>query len=172
MAVTSHVSAQTRDGEPEFVPATTTENITPTEESKEATAALPLRIQNRLINLSRNMESRMDAAILRIAQITGRVESRIAKLKAEGMDTSTAETMLEHSKSSLDTARGSITLVDETLINAVTSRNPYEGFRSAKRQFLITTHAIRDAHTHLRTVLELLKESEAIGVGDSEEALN
>ena len=140
LAFTTHVSAQ---------------------ETTAADPALSERTQNRIINLARNMISRFSAAAERSEQITGRMESRIQKLKAQGVDTAQAEEVLGYARAELNEAKGTIGSLDSMTMEAVTSESPADSYYEVKQQFRIASFSIRDSYTHLRTIIGILSTAEA-----------
>jgi ABC-type anion transport system duplicated permease subunit len=168
LAVTSYVSAQESS---EQVETKETEIETPVKRSQ---GVLPDRFQNRIINLARNMISRMNAAVVRSEQINRRTESRIQKLKEQGVDTETAEMVLEYAKAELVEAKTTLSTLDAMTVAAVSSESPKESYKQVRWQFRIANASIRDSFTHLKTIIELLKNveipDETNGIGDERSA--
>jgi hypothetical protein len=101
----------------------------------------------------------MQAAIDRLSQISDRLDSRIEKLSTEGVQTATAAEILGHVETELSEAKGALLEMRPDVENAVTSDDPRKTFRNVRSQFLIAAHSIRDAQTHLRTAIQLIKEA-------------
>lgn len=152
LAATSHVFAQGIESE---APS----SVASERSAAADRAALPERVQDRIINLSRNMEARMQAVTARFDNIIARMERRIEKLEAEGVDTSEATVFVGHAKTSLETAKSNLTDLDQTVVRAVTSDSPRDRYRTVRNSLMNTKHAVKDTHTHLRTTLALLKEA-------------
>lgn len=129
--------------------------------------ALTERIQDRIINLSRNMEGRMRAALERLEQIIGRMDSRIQKLEAEGVDTAQAETVLALAQESLKTAREALDGIDSTVVASITSDNPAASFPALRERYTTARNAIKDTHTHLQTMLAVLKDAVRASLDES-----
>ncbi len=126
---------------------------------EERRTALSLDRQDRIINLSRNMEAHMQAAVARLEQIIGRLESRMRKLDASGIDVSKAQEILELAKTSLATAKNDLVTVDTLVVSIISGDTARERFGEVRTIFISARNAIRDTHVHLQTVIGLLKEA-------------
>jgi Ni/Co efflux regulator RcnB len=69
------------------------------------------QIQNRLNKFIQNVIDRFDAAVERLEQLTLRIESRIAKLDTESVNTAKAKELLVIAKSKIQIAKTSISLI-------------------------------------------------------------
>lgn len=146
-----------------------------TERQDAHKALLSEKAQNRITNLTSNVETRMRAAIERMNNIIGRLESRIEKLNAQGIDTSEAVKSLEFAKTSLENADKTL-LPLGTLVNlTITSETPKDSFVAVRNQFGIVKSSIQEAHANLRQSVALLKEairSADVGNGVSDAVQN
>lgn len=115
--------------------------------------------QNRFINLVRNVHARMDAAIGRLENITGRLETRIAKLEAQGVDTSRALQPLNDAKNKLAEARAVLDTAKADAEDGIISDTPREAFKPAREQFATIRQSIRDAYILVRESVTALKDA-------------
>lgn len=115
--------------------------------------------QQRVLNLSANISNRMDSAIERIFTIITRIEQRIEKLKASGVDTAEAEVKLRESAQLLAEARATISDIDNIVYNATTSVEPKTAWQDVKAVYKETGALIRASHQALREVVALLKSA-------------
>lgn len=152
----------------------TTPSIPNEERREEHRAALLERLQDRIANLRSNVEGRFAAAINRLENISGRLETRIEKLHDMGVDTEAAEAKLNEVEGSLETAGNlleDIGSVDE----ALTSDAPREAFMAMRDEFRAIHGLLRQAHADLRATVALLKEAvqaSELGQGVSEAVRN
>ena len=121
--------------------------------------ALQVRAQERVTNLAANMSNRMEAAINRLQNVSGRIESRIEKLKARGVVTAGAENALASAQVSLNAALAEIATIDADVQAAVSSQNARAGWNQVKAKFFIIRDHITTAHTELRASVAALKLS-------------
>lgn len=159
LAVTSHVSAQ----EPTGVTGAESQEqgeVAKEEDTEGEKAVLPESVQNRIINLARNMISRLEAAAERSEQINKRTESRIRKLSEQGVETDTAEMVLKYAKAELTEAQAVLPSLDANMVAAVSSDSPREAYKNVKKQFRIASASVRDSYVHLKTIVGLLKNVE------------
>lgn len=146
-------------------PATAPDEHTP---SDSGHAELSVQVQNRVINLSRNIQNRQNAAVQRLEQILSRMDSRIQKLNAQGTDTTQAEEIFMRATDKLREAKDLLATTDQNVIAAVSSDNPVKAFVDVKMQFQMVTYALQDAYTHLQTTIGLLKGSNAVNTVPAE----
>ncbi len=145
--------------EPEIA-APQNETITTTQEAAEydprAERTLSVQIQDRFINLITNIINRMKAANGRMENIIGRLDSRVAKMKLEGFDTSAAEEKILSARNNLTQAKSIL----ETLPSPNTeirSDTPRESFILIRTQLEFEKNFIRETHANLREAVQLLK---------------
>jgi len=85
-----------------------------------------------------------------------RLNSRIEKQKALGIDTASAETKLAEAQQTLSIAR--TTLEGQgSLVQAITSDTPRERYRVLREQFLVVQFNLRATNALLRDTVILLK---------------
>lgn len=120
---------------------------------------LEAKMQERLINLARNVIGKMESATNRMDQIITRIDARIIILKGKGVDTSKAEAVLGNAKDSLATGKSMLTALDPSTVSAMTSEKPRDAFKTTKSQFMVTRATLRDTHEYLKEVVVLLKEA-------------
>lgn len=123
-------------------------------EQAQKRTMLETRLQERIINLTANVTVRLLGVIDRFGNIISRLDTRIAKLKAQGVDTEKGEEKLSEAKRLL--VETSITLENlQPVQSALTGERPQESFQEIKKDIL----AVREG---LRTVRGLLIESVAL----------
>ena len=149
---TVHVGAQTRD-----VPSGSNESARGTMR-EERRMALTQNIQDRLVNLAHNVTDRLDAATTRMANIIGRLYTRIEKLRALGVDTSVAETKLKEATKKLNKTSDDLAAIG-SIRNVVSSDSPREAFVSVRAQFVNVRTSLLEIHALLRETVALLKEA-------------
>lgn len=115
--------------------------------------------QNRFINLVRNAYGRMDAAILRLENITSRLEARIELVKSTGADTSRAGVPLIKAKEKLTEARSLLEKAKSSAESAILSDSPRGAFGPARDDFRAAKQAIREAFVLIQEALAELKDS-------------
>ncbi len=125
----------------------------------ERKASLSEAQQNRFINLVRNVHGRMEAAIMRLENITVRIETRVAKLEAEGIDTTEALAPLADAKNKLAEAKSMLSQAKNAAETGLVSDNPRERFTAAREQFRNIRQSIRDAYILLREAVSALKDA-------------
>jgi len=105
-----------------------------------------------------NTVRRYEVAILRIEKLETRTESRVAKFKAAGADTSEAEALIPGVKAKIASARASLNLATTTidaLRTATTTKKIYN--QELKPNFVAAKQSIKDAHQALVKVINVLK---------------
>lgn len=123
----------------------------------ERRAALSDRMQDRITNLANNMIHRMTAAIERLRNIIGRIQSRADKLEERGVATATAEGFLDDALGKLNEAETILTSLSVRVEDAATSDTPRDAFVSVRERFIAARDLIRDTHGLLRDAVTALK---------------
>lgn len=126
------------------------------EKMVERRMAISQNMQDRIINLSMNATNRLKAGTNRMTNIITRIESRIVKLKAEGIDTAPAEERLSAAKISLSDADTAIAQLGSTK-NAITSDDFRGAFAPIRIQFIAIRDLLRQTHVALQETVLLLK---------------
>lgn len=141
------------------VPANVAEQATERQENRELRrSAISRSAQDRIINLSQNVITRLTSATERMNNIVGRLEARIEKLQALGVDTTPAEAKLNEAKNALLAVEdvlsefGSI----ETMVRGET---PRDSFSQVRTQFIGARDLIKQARSLLIETVALLKEA-------------
>ena len=115
------------------------------------------RTQDRIINLIENIKNRLTAVTNRMDNIITRLESRIGKIRATGIDTTPVEAELEYAKASLLIAKETLTNLPPSP-RAIRSGTPRDGFLLYKEGLMQTRNALRDTHEHIKKAIVVLKE--------------
>jgi hypothetical protein len=116
-------------------------------------------LQNRFINLVRNVFERMDAAITRLENVAARLEARITKLTALGVDTGPALTPLNEAKRKLAEARRMLGEAKSEAESGLVSDTPRERFTATRAKFTLIREEIRSSFILLRESLMELKDA-------------
>ena len=129
----------------------------------ERKAAFSQAIQRRVTNLASNISNRVDAAITRLQAIADRIESRINKLQADGVDMTDAKSSLEQARAALDEARTGIADIDTQVAQAVTSENPRQEWSAVKTTFLNVKIQLQSAKSLLNQCVMQMKQAVSDG---------
>lgn len=113
--------------------------------------------QDRIINLIRNIQTRLSAAIERMDNIIIRLESRMAKMKSLGVDTTLAESKLLLAKESSLRAHDALTSTQGTE-TSIRSATPKETFKTIKARLIETRDHIKQTHALLKETISALRE--------------
>ncbi len=150
------VSAQedTLNTSPQEGSATQEQQRTRTERRAEFTEGM----HNRVINLSRNVAGRFGSALIRMTNIMYRIETRITKLKALGIDTAPAETKLAEAKTALNNTEMSISSFVSAQ-NELSGDNTQEVFRTMQTYVRSGRESLILTHTLLKETVSLLKQA-------------
>ncbi len=116
-------------------------------------------VQNRFINLVRNVYGKMDTAITRLDNIAVRLQQRIDVLGNTGVDTAQARLSLDEARAKLTEARTILTTAKTGAEDALLSDTPRDRFLSARDAFKNARTLIREAFLALRASLALLKDA-------------
>ena len=146
LGLSGYAQAQT-----EARPAPTTQN--------ETRPQLSERANERVINLAANISNKMDAAAIRLQNIIGRLDSRINKLEAAGIDVAAARLTLNSAQVSLTTAVNSLATIDATVLAAIGSQNPQATWADARDTFQTIRINLLTARTDIRATIEALQTS-------------
>jgi len=134
------------------VAATTTPAVkTPeTPATPAGVAALSATAQTRITNLAANISNREDATVRRIQNVTTRLESRLATMKAAGKDVLTAESKVTDAKTNLGLAKSSLNTIDKAVATFVGSSNPKESWNNLKSIYITINTNIKAAYEALK----------------------
>ncbi|MFZ2253207.1 MAG: hypothetical protein WAW13_03490 [Minisyncoccia bacterium] len=135
----------------------TEREATRTEAREERRATLKVEFQNRMVNLAQNVTKRLSFGVDRLANITFRIETRISKLKAMGIDTGEVERKLLEAKDSLQATRNIIANIGSVQV-AVGSDAPQSSFAAIRTQFDEARTSLKKTHTLLSETVALLKK--------------
>lgn len=127
---------------------------------EERRVALETRFQERIVNLSANVTKRITAGTDRMTNITLRIDSRIQKLKAQGVGTGAVEAKFSEAKNALTATHEAIAKFGSAQA-AIGSETPKESFSVIRGQFSDARAALKNTHTLLRETIALLKAAVA-----------
>ena len=133
--------------------ATTTPTTTVTTQTlppSAGTATLSPTAQTRITNLTALLSNREDSSVRRLQNVSDRLTTRLAILKAAGKDVSSAESHLADTKRNLDVAKSSLNTIDKAVATFIGSSNPLESWKNLK-----TTYA--NINTNIRAAYDALK---------------
>lgn len=115
-------------------------------------------VQARIINLNENIINRTNAAIVRLENIGKRIDSRIEKLKARGVDTAGAEERLAEAKDTLVRARAALGSLG-SITDVTSGDSPRTAFASIRAQFVTIQATLRESRIAFVDTINLLKEA-------------
>ncbi len=127
--------------------------------SGETEQGLTQEQQDRFINLVRNVYTRMDAAAARLLDISVRIDERIVKLNAEGINTSEALVPFEQAKARLSTVKSSLEAAKKGAEESIVSDTPRESFKIARTEFNNVRDALRESFLLLRETVNALRDA-------------
>tara|TARA_B100000508_G_scaffold141059_1_gene145730 strand:+ start:2307 stop:2984 length:678 start_codon:yes stop_codon:yes gene_type:complete len=159
----AEIASSTEARRAEFASTSEARKEAAQEVREERRIQLQAQAQTRITNLAANMSNRMDAAIERLTNIADRLDSRIAKIQAEGVDTSAAEASLASARMSIDAAAAEIATIDTEVAAVVGSENVRTAWEGLKAKYQEIKNYIKTAHTELRNTVEALKTAVAAG---------
>lgn len=119
--------------------------------------SLQTRAQDRIIKLAANISNRFDATIGRFTHIATRLESRIAKMNGDGIDTSAATTELQTAQEALNKAIEGMSDIDTVVYEAVTSESPRATWPTVRASLRAVHTELLSTHQSLRNVVAALK---------------
>lgn len=125
----------------------------------ERRSALTDRAKERITNLAANVSNRMDAAAARMQDIINRLDSRIDKLEAAGLDTTQAAAALASAQTSVTAAISELSRIDVIVQNAVTAEDPRAAWASVKVTYGGIRAQLQTAHTEIKASVQALKEA-------------
>ena len=148
-------------------PTTTTETrsipettIVPTEQTGKPGTLTNIR-QTRIINLAANISNRIDASIRRLTNIADRLESRMRKLDARGIDTTDAATHVAQARQTLARLTERMSSIDQAVYDSVTSQTPRDTWQQVKPIFQNAATDLPSAHAALRAAVAALQAAPA-----------
>lgn len=138
----------------------------------ERRAQLAGRVKERIHNLFENVAMRLVAITERFDQISARLESRIQKSKAAGMNTAEAERALAEAKIKLSEAKEGIRAISSTkLDHIVDADSPVEKFRTLRISIIAIRESLHETQRLLLvTVTALKNQTSTVPVEESSSA--
>jgi chromosome segregation ATPase len=103
------------------------------------------------------MLRRFNAAIDWLEKISERIESRIAKLKEDGVNTSEAEGYLNEAKTEIAEAKSAVSSLSEAAEEALSAESLREAFQRVRELVQTARESIKDAHAALIKAVRSLK---------------
>lgn len=125
----------------------------------ERQTALTDARQQRIKNLAANLSNRAEEAIKRLFVIIDRLESRVSKIEAAGVDVSLAKENLRQATLTLSQARSVLINIDEEVNQATTSNQPYSNWQALQTKYKEAATLIRQSHGELRATVAALKSA-------------
>lgn len=113
--------------------------------------------QTRVINLAANISNRMDAAVIRLSNISQRLGQRILKVEEAGIETSLAKEKLASANETLVTARLKLSDIDTLVNEATLSTEPQVNWRTVRERYQEVGSLVREAYLALRESIMALK---------------
>lgn len=122
-------------------------------------AELDERARERITNLAANVSNRMDAAAARMQNIIDRLESRIDKLAASGLDTAEASAALASAQTSIDAAVGELASIDVTVASTISAESPRAAWAETKATYTAIRSQLRTAHNEMKASVQALRDA-------------
>lgn len=152
-------ATSTVEAESEMEATTTvTETVAPQSRALER-KTLSLQMQNRVLNLAANVSNRGDALVLRFENIMKRMESRAAKLEAQGSDMAEVRIKINEANAALIQAKSELGTIDAKIANVVRGENSRDSWETARGTFMAIKTNILEARRSLKEALEAMKRS-------------
>lgn len=130
------------------------------------------RVSNeRIINLSRNITNRLTSALTRMEKISARIETRMEKMKSEGLDTTSGEAKLVEAMSLIATTQAALATATGSEAT-LTSDDPKESFRALRAQYMSIRDSIKQIHTLLKESVSLLRGVGKNGLSETQDGGN
>lgn len=125
-------------------------------ENKEKREDLREKARELVVGRLKTVAQRFSGAIERFDQIKARIDSRIEKLAASGIDTSIAKTASDNAGRTIQAAKDAVSAARSTLDSATASENPKEQMESVKTAIQNATKAIKAANDSLKEAIRAL----------------
>lgn len=110
----------------------------------------------------KNMIARLSAAVDRFENIASRIDSRIEKLKGEGVDVSAAVTLQATAKTAIAEADAKVAaIVKPSLSDSATREDIRAAFEASRAHVKAANEAVQAAHKALREAVAALKRIDA-----------
>lgn len=129
------------------------------EKVREVRKKLEDKRAERVANFNRRMMIRFEAAISRLENMAGRLDSRLDKLAKEGQDVAVFRTALDAAKSKISSAKTALSETKSSLEAVAVSEMPKTDFEMARGKLDSVKDGIKQAHAALVDVVESIKGS-------------
>ena len=117
--------------------------------------------RQRITNLAALMSNRIEAALVRMLNISTRLDSRIDKMAAEGLEVTKAESSLASANLSLEAVRESISTIDSQVAAVVGAEDVRVAWQNLKTIFTDSRDQLKTAQMELRNTVSALKSAPA-----------
>jgi len=115
-------------------------------------------VNERVGKLVDQMIKRFNTALERLVKIADRVDSRIAKVKANGKDTSLAEKSVSDARAKIEQAKTDIAKIPGLINEAVATTTPKERFSGLRELANTIRGELESARTSLKKAVKILRE--------------
>ncbi|MCA9366388.1 hypothetical protein KC722_02300 [Candidatus Kaiserbacteria bacterium] len=131
-------------------------------QSEPVTTGLSASAQERITNLVANMSNRFDATIVRLDNIANRLDARLEKEAAGGVNVTASRSHLEAARIALENAKQKASETDTMAATTVTSLEPRLKWSGLRAHLLSIKQLVIEAHSELlRSVATLKNPPEA-----------
>jgi hypothetical protein len=151
---------------PAEIPPEEKPTVAPTEPIPNATfeqnllqrqAALQARSQERIINLTANVSNRIDAIIVRFLNISQRLESRIEKVNANGLNTSEATRHLAEAQAIITEISTTMQGIDTAVAQALSSADVRTNWQTVRATLTSAQNNIERANRTLTACITAIE---------------
>ena len=122
-----------------------------------------IKIRERLDKFNQNLIERFDASIDRLEKIANRLDSRIAKIKARNIDTTSTDKLMVIARNKIETAKIAVTNIASTTANTnfgTTTAELKGNFNNLKTEIENTKKTIKEAQIALLDAVKSLRASD------------
>lgn len=103
------------------------------------------------------MVKRFNTAVDRLTKIADRIDSRIAKIKATGKDTSSAEKLVADARAKIEQAKGDIVKIPGLVTDGIATTTPKEKFGSLRSTAETIRKELEGAQSSLTKAVKVLR---------------
>lgn len=117
---------------------------------------LDIRVQERIMNLSENIRTRIRATIRRMEGIAIRLESRMNKLEQEGYNTTQSRALIAQVYAQQKETAMHLTQLD-ALPTLISSDTPRTSYATIREEFIRAQDSLRQTHQLLRSTIKEMR---------------